>query len=106
MLDRDMTCTATFEQNPVVLRLWGNTEPYYSAGYSSIQEAYGQALNYDDILIQALEFGGGLDFYNDISIRITGGYDTNFGSPAGFTRINGTVTIRRGTVIIENLIIK
>lgn len=102
----DHTIDATFQQNPVVLRLWGNTEPYFFAGYSSIMEAYLAASNKDDILIQALQFDGDLTFDRDIFIMITGGYNTDFESFTGFTTIHGTMTISNGTVIIENLILK
>ena len=97
---------ATFQQNHVVLRLWVDTEPYFSAGYSSIQEAYLAAENNDDILSQALQFDGDLDFDRDIFIMITGGFNTDFESFTGFTTIHGTMTISKGTVIIENLILK
>jgi hypothetical protein len=79
---------------------------YSSAGYSSIMDAYRDALSGEDFLIQALQFDGDLDFNRDIFITIMGGYDTNFESPTGFTTFYGTVTISNGTVIIENLIIR
>jgi hypothetical protein len=102
----DHTLNATFKLNATVLRLWGESVPYSSEGYSSITEAYADALNNDDILIQALQFNGNLDFNKDIFIMITGGYDTNFVSPTGFTTILGIVTISSGTVDIEKVIIR
>ena len=98
--------TATFQQNTLVLRLSGAVEPYSESWYSLIQEAYNASSDTDDILMQAADFYEDLDLDRDISVMLRGGYNADFNSAAGFTTIHGSLTIGRGTVLIDKLIIQ
>jgi hypothetical protein len=42
----------------------------------------------------------------DVSLRLSGGYNCDYSSNPGYSTILGTLTIRHGTVTIENLIIQ
>jgi hypothetical protein len=102
----DHSIQATFQQNLAVLRLWGNTEPYFTAGYLHIQDAYSAASNDDDILTLASDFVEDLNFNLDIAITLQGGWDPDFSSITGWTTLTGNLTISKGAVIAENLILK
>ncbi len=79
------------------------------ATYSDIQTASNDCSNWDIIQMQA----GPLPFPENpvfnlplgISVNLLGGYDPAFASQAGFTTINGTLTISRGTVTVGNVIV-
>jgi len=47
-----------------------------------------------------------LDFSRNISVSIMGGYDCNYLTNVQKSVVNGTVTIRGGSVTMENIIIR
>jgi hypothetical protein len=98
----DHTIQATFLQN-LVLRITGaNTETWYTL----IQDAFDAALGGDDILTLSSDFNEFLDFDRPVSITLQGGCSPDFDILTGCTTLNGDLTISKGTVVIENLIIK
>lgn len=85
--------------NPFVKRAGGL---YYDA----LHGAYNAAVNGDTVQSQAVIFSENLDFSRNISIAIKGGYNCSFSTNDQKSVVDGTVTIRNGTVIIENIIIR
>ncbi len=82
-----------------------------SVPYDSIQDAYDALASAGSsgqtILIQALQFTGGLTLYQDIAVTLVGGYECNFPSaPPGLSTIGGVLIISGGTVTVENLILQ
>jgi hypothetical protein len=73
---------------------------------TSIQTAYQAASPGQSVLIQAMDFTEDLSLNNDGSFRLRGGYECDFTSNPGRTAIRGKVTVLKGTVNIENLVIK
>jgi hypothetical protein len=74
--------------------------------YPSISAAYSAAASGNKILMQGLVFDGALTLASDISVTLKGGYnECDFSSQLGYTTIP-SLTISRGTVTVENLIIK
>ncbi len=71
--------------------------------YDSIASAYSAALDGDIIESINGDFTGDLAFSRDISVTLKGGYDCAYSSNNGLTRVQGTVTIGAGTLIVENL---
>jgi len=84
-----------------VLRISGINQTQYS----SLQSAYDAASNTDNILIKALDLNENLSLNRDVSITVTGGYNSDFTAVTGLTTNSGTLTISAGTVIIKNLIV-
>lgn len=77
-----------------------------SGSYNALQDAYNFALSGDTIQSQAVIFSENLDFSRNISVSILGGFDCNYLSNVQKSVVNGTVTIRNGTVTMENIIIR
>jgi hypothetical protein len=73
--------------------------------YSSLQSAYNHAG--PDGAIRAL----GVPLHEDLTasssnqITISGGYNSDYSSVTGFTTLNGTLTIKDGSLTLENLVI-
>jgi len=74
--------------------------------YNGVQDAYDVAVDKDTILSQAVVFGEDPDFNRNISVTIRGGYDCDYSTNAQKSVVNGTITIRNGTVTMENIIIR
>jgi parallel beta-helix repeat protein len=77
-----------------------------SWSYNALQDAYNGAVDGDTIQSQAVIFSENLDFNRNISITIMGGSDCNYLTNIQKSVVNGTVTIRGGTVTMENIIIR
>ncbi len=73
--------------------------------YASIQLAYDAAAAGQTVLIQGLDFTETPNLNKAISVSLAGGYACDYVSNPGFTTIHGMLTVSRGTVTIENLII-
>lgn len=74
--------------------------------YSSLQDAYDDAVNGDVIRSQAEAFHEDLYIDFDKSVILEGGYDCYYTTSTGSTALNGTVIISGGTVTIENFILE
>jgi PKD repeat protein len=70
--------------------------------YSTLQEAYNEALEGDTIMTQADVITGDINMNSDIALAIVGGYDCNYTSIIGDTTLNGNMTVNDGAVTIEN----
>jgi hypothetical protein len=84
--------------NPV--RVWQPHDIYFD----TIQNAYDN-LTGNLMECMALHFNGNIDFYDNKSFTLRGGFDSTFTDHPSFTTINGSLTISDGTVFVENLII-
>jgi Zn-dependent metalloprotease len=85
-----------------------------------IKKTTGQATAYYDFFRNALSSGTGIitlmsqagTFNEDVTFNLntssvfTGGYDPDYMAASGTTVINGRVTIRSGSVVVSNIIIK
>jgi hypothetical protein len=81
--------------------------PAYRGGqYVTIQAAYDSAVTDDTIFINVLPTTEQLIFDYDLSITLRGGLDCAFENTLGTSTINGLLTIKRGTVTIDNVSIK
>jgi uncharacterized repeat protein (TIGR02543 family) len=100
------TCTATFtaicEGNAVKL------SPAYTQQYSreSIQAGYDASYTGQKILAQSGYRDEDLAFGEEKNVSVEGGYYCDFSTAPGFTYINGSVTISRGTVTMDRIVIK
>ncbi len=96
------TLHAAFE-NYTVLRISGGSSQTW---YTVIQSAYNAASSDDEIRTQASDYSENLDFNRIVTITLKGGYASDFNSVAGYTVLNGRLTVSSGAVIVENLIIQ
>jgi hypothetical protein len=99
-MDADENVTANFLTCPDPVMNFDT-----SAYYTSIQEAYDEALHGHTIWSQALVFIETLDIddLSEKSVTFIGGYDCNYNEPpAGTTILNGDMTISNGTLTIDD----
>jgi len=74
--------------------------------YTIIQTAYAGAATDQSILAQAMDFNEELNFSGDVDIKLKGGYYCDFASTGGKSVINGSLTVKGGSLTIENIIIR
>jgi PKD repeat protein len=72
----------------------------------TIQQAHNSLSNGDTMQAHAYVFSEDLLLQNDTSVTLKGGFNCDYSSNTGFTTVSGSLTIKAGTVTIENLIIK
>lgn len=78
--------------------------PPAGSDITSLQEAYNQAGNGDNIRVRAKVFNESLVLDRSINVNLKGGYsDTTYTSSSGTTSLHGTLAIRNGTVRVSNL---
>ena len=82
-------------------RLSGGTYTYYS----TFLDIFAAVVNGDIIESQAIDFYENLNFNNNTSVTIRGGYSPDFSTQPGYTTIHGTMTISAGTLEVEKLIL-
>lgn len=99
-MDSNKTIAANFSACP-------NPPVRGSAGwYSGLQEAYNAAGDGSTIRAQAVLLSGNLDFNRDVSVQIFGGYSCDYSTKDQKTVINGSMTIRKGSVVLHNITIR
>ena len=54
----------------------------------------------------ALHFTGDLNFYDNKSFTLRGGFDSTFTDNPSLTTIDGSITVSNGTIVVENLVIQ
>jgi hypothetical protein len=98
VMDSDKGVTGTFDLKPV--RIAGPAPSYYS----TLGAAYAAAA--DGSLLQSREyaFTDDLDLDRDISVTLEGGYNTAYTGRSGYTTVQGTLTISRGALEVESLV--
>jgi hypothetical protein len=68
--------------------------------------AYGAAATGKKILVWALDFSETFTFNLNKAVTLEGGYDSNYTSNSGYTLLHGPVTIQRGALTVENLVVR
>jgi hypothetical protein len=74
--------------------------------FSSIGAAYEAAAADATLKARAYPISGSLDCDLEKSVTLEGGYDCNYTEKSGVTSIRGWITIRHGTVSVENIAIE
>jgi hypothetical protein len=103
-LTGDVSVTATFEDLGHSVYIPG--EPPGSGYYSTLQEAYNGAPAGATIEAWDISYVENLECGQDKGVTIKGGYDTGYGAQVGITTLDGTLTIRRGSLTVERLVVK
>jgi hypothetical protein len=97
------TVSVTF--NPVLLSCGSQPVKISSTYYSSIQTAYSAARSGADIQIVGTSLSETPTLSRSVTLTLHGGYDCGFADDSLYSVIDGALTISRGTVIIDNIII-
>ncbi len=82
------------------------TIPGLPGTYSSLMNAYASVPANGTINIASGNLTETLDFNRSIPFSLKGGYDSASGTNPGTSTITGTLTVRSGALIIENIAIK
>jgi hypothetical protein len=103
-LTGDVSVTATFEDLGHSVYIPGG--PPGTGYYSTLQEAYNGAPTDATIWAWDISYVENLECGQDKGVKIKGGYDTGYGAQLGMTTLEGTLTIRRGSLTVERLVVK
>ncbi|HBA71903.1 MAG TPA: hypothetical protein DCZ63_06820 [Geobacter sp.] len=78
-----------------------------NSDYNTLQEAYADpaTLNGMTILAQVATFSS-FTLDRDIGVTIKGGFDSNYQNNGDVSRIGGSLTVQKGSVVVENLVIQ
>ena len=101
VITSDCTVSASFGIN-AIKRISGATITYYT----TFSDAYNAVSAQDTIQGQTLIFNEAVTFNLNVPVIFKGGYNSAFTSQTGYTTIVGTLTITRGTLTVEKLILQ
>jgi len=73
------------------------------SSYQNLQDAFNGTYSDANILVLAGTFNENLILNREISISLDGGYDVNFNNSLGVTTVRGSLTIEKGTIVINKL---
>jgi hypothetical protein len=90
--------TATVQLKPV------RREPEHD--YVSLQTAYGEAGSGETIKILAVTLTETIDLNQPRDISISGGYEDGYAGQSGYSTISGSLTVGKGTLTVERIILK
>jgi hypothetical protein len=76
--------------------------------YPTIQQAYDECSDGDTVQLHGVEFAKDrdLEFSQPVAVSLQGGFACDYLSNPGFTTIAGTMTINKGTVTLERIILR
>jgi hypothetical protein len=100
-LNGDTGVTATFKVNGQATVLGHDLTEY-----GSLQDAYNKASNYNIIAAHVYTFLENLNLNMPIIVTLDMGRGSMYLSPAGYSTLQGSLTISQGMVTIKNLIIR
>jgi len=108
---RTQYCTVTLGSDTTIEATFTATLPVkiaenWSSIYTSPQQAYNNALSGNTIISQSRSFNENLNLNLPVEVKIEGGYDTEFLNKPNYTEIQGSVTISRGSVTLDNIVIQ
>ena len=99
-MDTARAVTATFELGPNVL-ISGTTQTF-----GRIQDAYAIAGDGALLKSQGITFRENLNLGSAKSVTIRGGYDSTFTTRSGMSTVMGTLTVARGSVVIDGIMVR
>jgi PKD repeat protein len=76
------------------------------AEFSSIQNAYNTVLTGEEIQARAVSVIENLFFSNSIKVILKGGFDINYKNQGGYTIVQGKVTVGKGSLVVDRVIIR
>ena len=101
LMTKDRNVSAAFIPNHQV-RLQGALQ----TDYATIQEGYDDAVNNSTIMAQVYNFHENLIFDKDIKVLVGGGRNSSYQTTAGYTTVQGTLLIQKGSVAVSRLKIR
>jgi hypothetical protein len=74
--------------------------------YDSLQAAYDKVVGTATIQSRAVTLKEGLTLGNPVTIVIKGGYDAGYATQTGATTLQGKLTVGKGSLLVERLVIR
>jgi hypothetical protein len=103
-MDSNKSVTATFSTMPP---LWiVNIAPNY---FQTLLDAYAAAQDGTSITIdaRAVELPDVyFDLSRNVSVTLKGGYDGSFNGICGYTTLHGILTVMKGSLVVDSVILK
>ena len=101
IMNGDKSCAATFAVNPLVQ----SAGPIY---YGSLTKAYQQVSGSAPATLKAraAELTENVSLDRTIALTLRGGYDPAFEKISGMTTINGLLTISRGSLTVDGIVVR
>jgi hypothetical protein len=103
------SCTVDMTANKSVTVTFTTRQPVHIAGgsdYSSLQSAYAAAANNGNLQAQAVTLSGDFTVNSNYTVSLNGGYNADYSVVSGNTVMVGTLSMAKGTFIVEDLVIK
>lgn len=102
------SCTVNMTGNKSVSATFASLQPVRipnGSYYSSLQSAYGAAVTTGTIQAQAVTLTGNLSASSSKNLTLSGGYDSLYSINNGYTIISGSLTVAKGALTVEKLVI-
>jgi chitinase len=102
------SCTVNMTANKSVTAIFASFQPVHipnGSYYASLQSAYGAAATTGSIQAQAVTITGDFSANSSKNLTLSGGYDSTYSSNNGYTIISGSLTLAKGTMTVEKLVI-
>jgi hypothetical protein len=103
------SCTVDMTANRSVTASFTSLNPVKivnGASYTSLQSAYSVATSSNSILAQAVTLSGNFSANSNKTITLNGGFNANYSGTSGYTEMAGTLSLSKGTLIVDKLVIK
>ena len=103
------SCTVNMTANKSVTATFTSLQPVHIANgsyYASLQSAYGAAATTSTIQTQAVTLTGNFSANSTKNITLGGGYNSNYSSNNGYTIMAGNLTLAKGTLTVDKLVIE
>lgn len=101
-MDRDLVSYNVKPVGATTVNVQISGEP---RSFATLQGAFDLLANEDELKTKTETMSGNLVFDRGINATLSGGWNADFTSVSGYTRINGTLTVQSGSLVVENLII-
>ena len=102
------SCTVNMTANKSVTATFASFQPVHirnGSYYASLQTAYGAAATSGTIQAQAVTLTGNFSANSSKNLTLSGGYDSIYSSNNGYTTISGSLTLAKGSLTVDRLVI-
>jgi chitinase len=104
------SCTVDMTANKSVTAAFTSLQPVHIANgskyYASLQSAYTAAATTNTIQAQAVTLTGNFSANSSKNITLGGGYNSNYSSNSDYTIMSGNLTLAKGTLTVDKLVIE
>jgi ribosomal protein L21E len=103
------SCTVSMSSGRQVTSVFDAYQPVHIRGgnyYSSLQSAYAASGSSGILEAQSVALTGDFTAASPSDVTLLGGYDATYSGNDGYTELQGVLTVAKGTLTVENLVIR